>query len=117
MAKKILSTDGVVSFGKLLAASIVAAFVAALTLATFYFTRESDQNERIIKVTTSLDNHIKSSDDTFQSLDKTMREQRQHNEKMSNSLTEVTAVQQILKDEDKRLCRKIEDLEKKVQGE
>jgi len=117
MPKKILSTESILSFGKILAAAIVAAFVAALTLATFYFTRESEQNERIIKVTTSLDNHMEQSKETFQNLDKTMREQRTHNVKMSNSLTEVIAVQQILREEDARLCRKIEDLEKRVKDE
>lgn len=117
MPNKILSADGIISFGKILAAAIIAAFVAALTLATFYFTRESDQNERIIKVTTSLDNHTQQAKETFEDLNTTMREQRQHNVKMSNSLAEVTAVQQILKEEDERLCRKIEDLEAKIKDE
>ena len=104
---KILNGDSLISIGKF----ILAIVVGALALSAAYFTMEMSQNERITKVTTSLDNHIEESKETFEKLDRTLTEQRQINERTSNALTEVTVIQKALKEENGRLCKKVEDLE------
>ncbi len=113
MATKIWSSESFIALSKL----IIGVIVGALTLAVAYFTVEMSQNERITKVTTSLDNHIKQSKETFKDLDVTMHEQRISNERTSNALTRIVIIQEALKEEDSRICKKLDDLEKRVKGD
>ena len=93
-------------------------------LVAIYFTAEivqyrviGKQSEQLVKVTTTLDDHVEQTKDAFTDFKDTMREQRQHNEKMSNAQAANAQIQKSLQEEDARICRELDDLKKKVDSE
>jgi len=107
---KFWTADRVFSVGKF----VFGAIAAALAVVVFYFTMEMDQNDSITRVTTALEKHVEQADKTFDKIDMTMREQRAINQQTSNALTEISGQQRRLLDDHRKICRKVEDLEDRV---
>jgi hypothetical protein len=119
--KKILNTENILW---LLRAAAIIIGVTATTVATllvFYFRMEKDQDtsiaettKNLTETTTILKEHVKQADKTFGEIGRNMLEQRIINEKTSNALTEVSAVQWSIKEENGRLADSIKELAKEV---
>lgn len=113
--KKILNAE---NFLWLLRAAAIIVGVTATTVGTllvFYFRMEKDQDTSIAETTkhltetrTILTEHVKQADKTFGGINHNLLEQRVINEKTSNALTEVSAGQRFIKEENGRLADTIE---------
>ena len=102
--------------GKILTVqNVLKALGLVAVLVAIYFTAEivqyriiGEQAEQLVKVTTTLDDHVEQSKETFKKLDTTISEQRAHNVKMSNAQAANSEIQKALKDEDVRICKELE---------
>ena len=108
--KKLLTVPNVLKALGLVAFLVATYFVAEIV----QYRIIGKQSEQLVKVTTTLDDHVEQTKDAFTDFKDTMREQRTHNEKMSNAQAANAQIQKSLQEEDRRICKKIEDLEKKV---
>ncbi len=109
--KKLLTIPNVLTVVGIVALLIATYFVAEIV----QYRIIGKQSEQLVKVTTSLDNHVEQAKDAFTDFDTTMREQRAHNQEMSNSQATNSQIQKSLQEEDKRICKQLEDLEDKVE--